>query len=549
MNPKAINSARTAPRIVSQKDKDFARQCLILADKFLKEDDFVKARAEVGKAQKLDPSNPYAYAFLDRITYFEDQIKKKEAHKKDTEEAERKAEEEAKRKKEEEERKIAEAEARKKEEEAKTQREEEAKRKAEEEARRKADEEKKRAEEAARRKAEEESKKAGEAARKKAEEDRKKAEEEARKKTEEEARKKDEEERQRAEAAKLASQEQPKKPEQPAKPSAPVARKPGSLIDAARPLIAEMMAARPKQDAQQFPQTPAIAEVLEQVSQASHHSSTAPKGDIDVKLDEMRRQIEMLTKALDQERKVREEMNQQQMKGAIHRLRSALEKAWINGVPKDSEVSSLHDLATSLGIPEEIEKTINREVKLDMYSRAVKEVVAKQKLLRNSSRTLEWLRNVYKVTIDEYLEYESKFLLDLVADQYKGTILLVTGDEKIAAELGQRLKSIGYAVVNALSPENALEKIEKINPHYVLCDMEFAGGALSGIKFLHVLRASSKFSYVPFIMLCQTSEITQLKSSELRSTEGYVEKPIEMEKLNQVMGEKLSAFRQYLSSL
>ena len=139
--------------------------------------------------------------------------------------------------------------------------------------------------------------------------------------------------------------------------------------------------------------------------------------------------------------------------------------------------------------------------------------------------------------------------MDLVADQYKGTILLVTGEEKIAAELGQRLKSMGYAVVNAVSPENALEKIEKINPHYVLCDMEFAGGALSGIKFLHVLRASSKFSYVPFIMLCQSGDVTQLRSSELRSTEGYVEKPIEMEKLNQVMNEKLAAFRQYLSSL
>jgi len=74
-------------------------------------------------------------------------------------------------------------------------------------------------------------------------------------------------------------------------------------------------------------------------------------------------------------------------------------------------------------------------------------------------------------------------------------------------------------------------------------------GALSGIKFLHVLRASSKFSYVPFIMLCGSGDVTQLKSSELRSTEGYVEKPIEMEKLNQVMNEKLAAFRQYLSSL
>ena len=545
MNPKALNTARPAPRLVSQKDKDLARQSLMLADKFLKDGDFVKARAEVGKAQKLDPSNPYAYAFLDRITYFEEQVKKKEAHKKDAEEAEKRAEEEAKRQREEVARRAEEEEARKKEEEAKKQREAESQRKAEEEARRKEEEHKKKAEEEARKKAEEEKKKAEEEGRKKAEGDKRKAEEEARKKAEEE--------RQKAEAAKQVLLQQPKKPEetdkQPpaAKPQPPLPRKPGSLIDAARPLIAEMLSARSKPEAQKNPSAPAIADMLEQVS--SHHSATAPKGDIDVKLDEMRRQIEMLTKALDQERKVREEMNQQQIKGAIKQLRSALAKAWVNGVPKDSEVSALHEMAMSLGITEDVEQTITREVKLDMYSRAVKEVVAKHKLLRNSSRTLEWLRDVYKVTIAEYLEYESKFLMDLVADQYKGTILLVTGEEKIAAELGQRLKSMGYAVVNAVSPENALEKIEKINPHYVLCDMEFAGGALSGIKFLHVLRASSKFSYVPFIMLCQSGDVTQLRSSELRSTEGYVEKPIEMEKLNQVMNEKLAAFRQYLSSL
>jgi len=159
------------------------------------------------------------------------------------------------------------------------------------------------------------------------------------------------------------------------------------------------------------------------------------------------------------------------------------------------------------------------------------------------------LRKVYKVTMDEYLEYESQFLMDLVADQYKGTILLVSGNEKIARDLGTRLKSGGYAVVNATSPENALEKIEKINPHYILCDMEFSGGSLSGIKFLHVLRANSKFNYIPFILMCETNEMTQLKSSELRPTEGFVEKPIDMDNLNVTMNEKLMAFRQYLSSI
>lgn len=582
-----------------------------MADKFLKDSDFDRARAEVAKAQKLDPTNPYAYAFLDRITYFQEQkegpkraeeeAKKKveeEAQRKAAEEEQKKAKEEAARKKEDEERKKAEEskskeeEAKKKEEEAKR-KEEEAKKKQEEAARQKeierqkaakAEEEKEKAEERrreesakkveevrrkieekkqaeAKKKAEEEEakKRAAEEA-KKAEEEKKRAQEEAKRKAEAEAKRKAEEAKAQEEARKRAAEEARKAEE--AKKKAEEARKAeeakkkieeamkkspvkDTLIDATRPVIADVLAARGSTG-----NSPAdIGQVLEELSQASHQTPNAPKADLDVKLDDMRRQIEMLTKALDQERKVREEMNQQQLKGAIKQLRAAMEKAWVNGVPKDPQLKELHEMAAALGIPEEVEQTLNREVKLDMYSRAVKEVVAKQKLVRNSSKTLEWLRKVYQVTLDEYLEYESKFLMDLVADQYKGTILLVSGDTKETEDLRLKLKSIGYAVVNAGSPENALEKIEKINPHYILCDLEFSAGSLSGVKFLHVLRANSKFNYIPFILMCEKSEATRFSSSELRPTEGYVEKPIDIDDLNTIMNEKLMAFREYLSSL
>ena len=496
MNNKAANTARAGTAPVSQKDKEAAKQCLILADKFLKEGDFDRARDEVSKAQKLDPSNPYAYAFLDRIAYFEEQKKKAAPQ-------------------------PAAAPPAHVEPKVPSPPVSESPRPAV--------------------KPSSPSPPVAKASPAPAPAP-------------------------APSAAKPTPPPKPFSPEPPKTPAPPVQEKkpeppkeqpkppppkpkPESMMEATRPVIADVLAARSKEP-QKPSSTPAIADVLEQMSQASaHHAAGAPKGDFDVKLDEMRRQIEMLTKALDQERKVREEMNQQQLKGAIKQLRTAMEKAWVNGVPKDHELVELHDMAVALGIPEDMEQTLNREVKLDMYSRAVKEVVAKQKLLRNSSRTLEWLRKVYKVTMDEYLEYESQFLMDLVADQYKGTILLVSGDEKIARDLGTRLKSGGYAVVNATSPENALEKIEKINPHYILCDMEFSGGSLSGIKFLHVLRANSKFNYIPFILMCETNEMTQLKSSELRPTEGFVEKPIDMDNLNVTMNEKLMAFRQYLSSI
>ena len=472
----------------------------MLADKFLKESDFQKAREEVGKAQKLDPTNPYAYAFLDRIAYFEEQKKKGSSGEKPHPAPAQQA-------------------------------------------------------------------------------------------------KPGDKPFQTSPAPSGPPRTPPPQPQKPPttppatkdvnssvpvtpKPVAPppeatkaepppapkrepppVAPKPGppvvsppkstrveSVVEASRSVIQDLVSSRAKTSPP--PSAPGIADLLQQISAASHqHAPNAPRTDVDSKLDEMRRQIEMLTSALDQERRVREEMNQQQLKGAVKQFRSALETAWANGAPKDEDARQLKDLALSLGIPEDVIHTLNREVKLDMYSHAVKEVVSKQKLLRNSSRTLEWLRKVYQVSLDEYLEYESKFLMDLVADQYKGTILLVSGDAKTGAEMGQKLKAIGYAVVSATSPENALEKIEKINPHFILCDMEFSQGYLSGIKFLHVLRANSKFNYIPFILMCEPKEMTQIQSSELKPTEGCLPKPIDSGQLSACMNEKLAAFRQYLSSL
>jgi CheY-like chemotaxis protein len=262
----------------------------------------------------------------------------------------------------------------------------------------------------------------------------------------------------------------------------------------------------------------------------------------------MRRQVEDLTRALEQEKRARDEVSRLNLQSPVKQLRDALEAAWINGAPDDATAQTLHEQALGLSIPPEVEQSVIREVKLDTYSRAVKEVIAKKKLLRSSSSTLEWLRKVYQVSVAEYLENESKFLLDLVADQYKGTVLLVSKTIGAKEDLTPRLKSSGFAVVQALTPENALEKIEKVNPNLILCDCDFPGG-LSGVKFLHVLRVNSKFNYIPFVLIGEASEVAQLKSSELKPNEAVIKFPVDHEEMNNIINEKLTWFREYISSL
>jgi hypothetical protein len=266
-------------------------------------------------------------------------------------------------------------------------------------------------------------------------------------------------------------------------------------------------------------------------------------------LMQMKQQIEELSKALEQEKRAREEISSHQLQSSVKQFRVALEKAWLNGAPPEKEAQELHTLAISLGIPEDVEQSTAREVKLEMYSKAVKEMVAKRKLLKSSSSTMEWLRKVYQVSLTEYLENESKFLLDLVADQFKGTLLYVTSDQNAKNSLVPKLKMAGYAVVMVPNPETALEKLDKINPNIILCEAEFPDASLSGVKFLHVLRVNSKFNFLPFVLLCETKEIPQVQSSELKPNEGLVKKPIDFDELSTVMNEKLAHFREYISSL
>ena len=256
-------------------------------------------------------------------------------------------------------------------------------------------------------------------------------------------------------------------------------------------------------------------------------------------INEMRRQIDELNRALELERKARREMEGQQIEASVRQLRAMLEKAWQFGVPKSDEAEEIQKLVRTRNIPPEVETSITREVKLMMYSKAVKEVIAKQKLLRSSSSTLEWLRKIYQISINEYLEYESHFLMELVKGQFRGTMLFVSLDDKLRGKFVPRFKEVGFAVASASSIEEALNKVEKLNPSIVLCDTMSDMGVLSGFKFLHFWRTRPKFETVPFILLCEPSEESQIRASELKDTEGFISKTCEFDEINNLVNEKL----------
>lgn len=415
--------------------KAAAKECLIAADKFLKDKQFDKARQHVDKAKEIDPSNPYISAFEERIKIFEEQI--------------------------------------------------------------------------------------------------------------------------RAQASAAKSAPPPpaaSAPEPPTPAKSPVAYAP----EPPKPLKPTPPPAAPKPapGAAETPKpippkaSPPEPMVYKVPPASTPHGSAAPPSDeLRVKMDEMSRQIMELSSALLSERRTREDILKKQLEQSVRQFRDALRKTWALGAPKEKQNAELDTLARSLNLDDEVITSVTREVKLEMYGRAVKEMLAKRKLIRSSSSTMDWLRKVYQVSMAEYLEYESKFLLDLVTDQFRGTLLLVAGTDELRRDMAPRMKASGFAVVVATTPEEALEKIERVSPTIVITETQFPGRVVSGVMFLQLLRANPKYSYVPVLLICEEQEAVTLQSSELRDIEGVARTPVDYDELNAMINEKLAALRNAISNI
>lgn len=89
--------------------------------------------------------------------------------------------------------------------------------------------------------------------------------------------------------------------------------------------------------------------------------------------------------------------------------------------------------------------------------------------------------------------------------------VLVVDDESLIRQIiSIILKSAGYKVVEAVSGNDALNKMTGRNFGLVITDLRMPG--MDGIEFIKQLRSESAYRAVPVIML--TSEFSDFKKSE-----------------------------------
>jgi CheY-like chemotaxis protein len=108
--------------------------------------------------------------------------------------------------------------------------------------------------------------------------------------------------------------------------------------------------------------------------------------------------------------------------------------------------------------------------------------------------------------------------------------IMVVEDERIVAhDLARQLTDLGYDVVaTAYSGEEAVEKLQKVNPDLVLMDIVLAG-KMDGIEAAAKIAAISD---APVVYLTSYSDDKTFGRAKLTGPSGYILKPVEKKQLH-----------------
>jgi twitching motility two-component system response regulator PilG len=121
----------------------------------------------------------------------------------------------------------------------------------------------------------------------------------------------------------------------------------------------------------------------------------------------------------------------------------------------------------------------------------------------------------------------------------KRRVLLVDDDKIIRIKAGRMLESCGCEVVTAENGWEAVTKLEDVKPDLILLDITME--PLDGFKTLTLIRASrGDFKDTPVVMLSSHDDVFTMGKSKDRGCSAYLEKPLDMEALKQVLKDFLA---------
>ncbi len=121
----------------------------------------------------------------------------------------------------------------------------------------------------------------------------------------------------------------------------------------------------------------------------------------------------------------------------------------------------------------------------------------------------------------------------------KGRVMLVDDDKIIRIKATKMLESCGCEVATAENGWDAVTQLEDVKPDLILLDITME--PMDGFKTLTLIRASrGEFKDTPVVMLSSHDDVFTMGKSKDRGCSAYLEKPLEMETLQQILHEFLT---------
>lgn len=119
------------------------------------------------------------------------------------------------------------------------------------------------------------------------------------------------------------------------------------------------------------------------------------------------------------------------------------------------------------------------------------------------------------------------------------TILVVDDDPSSLDIVRTYLESQGYTVVTATDGQDALAKLEEVQPALILLDVMMPG--MDGWEVARTVKNHKNFAEVRVIMLTARSDFTDKHQGLRAGADDYIVKPIRLEELGRRVERNLKA--------
>lgn len=116
----------------------------------------------------------------------------------------------------------------------------------------------------------------------------------------------------------------------------------------------------------------------------------------------------------------------------------------------------------------------------------------------------------------------------LVGYDGKSLILCIEDEADLRDDLVDELQDAGYDVISAANAPQALQHLQAVSPHLILCDITMPG--MDGYELLDVLRDTRPdLAHTPFVFLTAQASPQQIVRGKRAGADDYLVKPVDFD--------------------